>query len=112
MKAGAAEFLTKPFRDEDLLAAIDQAFESARHAAERARIPSYSCKVVAPASIVPRSRPCGTPYDIHASRSIHPLRPVRAFVQRGGTLASFERLCWRCSSTRGRSNDWRTYTFV
>ncbi|MDB6029440.1 MAG: DNA-binding response regulator [Verrucomicrobiales bacterium] len=35
MKAGAVEFLTKPFRDEDLLAAIHQAIERDRVAAER-----------------------------------------------------------------------------
>lgn len=27
MKAGAIEFLTKPFRDEDLLSAVDQAIK-------------------------------------------------------------------------------------
>jgi FixJ family two-component response regulator len=30
MKAAAFEFLTKPFRDEDLLSAIDQAIERRR----------------------------------------------------------------------------------
>jgi FixJ family two-component response regulator len=39
MKAGAVEFLTKPFRDEELLAAIQQAFERDRSAREqRARV--------------------------------------------------------------------------
>src|SRR5258706_4826156 len=33
MKAGASEFLTKPFRDDDLLNAIEQAINRSRHAA-------------------------------------------------------------------------------
>jgi len=35
MKAGAVEFLTKPFRDQDLLDAIQQALERDRHARSR-----------------------------------------------------------------------------
>ena len=35
MKAGAVEFLTKPFRDQDLLDAIQQALERSRNARER-----------------------------------------------------------------------------
>jgi len=35
MKAGAVEFLTKPFRDQDLLDAIQQALERDRRARER-----------------------------------------------------------------------------
>ncbi|HEU5131484.1 MAG TPA: response regulator, partial [Pyrinomonadaceae bacterium] len=35
MKAGAVEFLTKPFRDQDLLDAIQQALERDRHAREQ-----------------------------------------------------------------------------
>ena len=34
MKAGASEFLTKPFRDDDLLNAIEQAINRSRHAAQ------------------------------------------------------------------------------
>ena len=37
MKAGAIEFLTKPFRDEDLLSAVDQAIKHGRHI-EQSRI--------------------------------------------------------------------------
>jgi FixJ family two-component response regulator len=35
MKAGAVEFLTKPFRDQDLLDAIQQALERSRKAREQ-----------------------------------------------------------------------------
>jgi FixJ family two-component response regulator len=35
MKAGAVEFLTKPFRDQDLLDAIQQALEKSRRAREQ-----------------------------------------------------------------------------
>src|SRR5271155_212828 len=35
MKAGAVEFLTKPFRDQDLLDAIQQALEGDRHARDQ-----------------------------------------------------------------------------
>jgi FixJ family two-component response regulator len=39
MKAGAVEFLTKPFRDEDLVKAVGQALElSQKASAERARV--------------------------------------------------------------------------
>jgi FixJ family two-component response regulator len=41
MKAGAVEFLTKPFRDQDLLDAIDVALERA-HPGRRARSPCRS----------------------------------------------------------------------
>src|SRR6202007_655603 len=37
MKAGAMEFLTKPFRDQDLLAAIQQALERDRAARQHSR---------------------------------------------------------------------------
>jgi FixJ family two-component response regulator len=37
MKAGATEFLTKPFRDQDLLDAIHQAVEHDRAARQRSR---------------------------------------------------------------------------
>ena len=37
MKAGASEFLTKPFRDQDLLDAIQQALEQDRAALEYSR---------------------------------------------------------------------------
>jgi len=41
MKAGAFEFLTKPFRDQDLLDAIQQAIARDRVARDkRARLPS------------------------------------------------------------------------
>jgi FixJ family two-component response regulator len=37
MKAGAVEFLTKPFRDQDLLDAIQQALERDRQARDQRR---------------------------------------------------------------------------
>ena len=41
MKAGAVEFLTKPFRDQELLDAVHQALARARHArAQRAELAS------------------------------------------------------------------------
>ena len=54
MKAGAVEFLTKPFRDQDLLDAVQQALERDRKArAERAKIEQLqSCYE----SLTPRER--------------------------------------------------------
>src|SRR6202035_1635953 len=40
MKAGAVEFLTKPFRDEDLLSAVDQAIKRGDQIEQRKNTPS------------------------------------------------------------------------
>ena len=54
MKAGAVEFLTKPFRDQDLLDAIQQALERDRHAREqRAKIEELRSRY---RSLTPRER--------------------------------------------------------
>lgn len=54
MKAGAVEFLTKPFRDQDLLDAIHQALERARKAGEqRAEVEELRTRY---RSLTPRER--------------------------------------------------------
>jgi len=54
MKAGAVEFLTKPFRDQDLLDAIQQALELDRKArAQQAEIQELRTRF---ASLTPRER--------------------------------------------------------
>jgi FixJ family two-component response regulator len=54
MKAGAMEFLTKPFRDQDLLDAIQQALERDRHAREqRAKVEELRSRY---RSLTPRER--------------------------------------------------------
>ena len=54
MKAGAVEFLTKPFRDQDLLDAIQQALERDRHAREqRAKVEALRSRY---RSLTPRER--------------------------------------------------------
>lgn len=54
MKAGAVEFLTKPFRDQDLLDAIQQALERDRHAREqRAKVEELRSRY---RSLTPRER--------------------------------------------------------
>ena len=54
MKAGAVEFLTKPFRDQDLLEAIQQALERDRNAREeRAKIEELHSRY---RSLTPRER--------------------------------------------------------
>lgn len=54
MKAGAAEFLTKPFRDQDLLDAISQAIEQDRTARRRRAEMAELCRRFA--SLTPRER--------------------------------------------------------
>ena len=44
MKSGAVEFLTKPFRDQDLLDAIHQALDRDRQMRERAKLSLASCE--------------------------------------------------------------------
>ena len=44
MKAGAVDFLTKPFRDQDLLDAIQQALERDRAERQQMSVPAYSRK--------------------------------------------------------------------
>jgi FixJ family two-component response regulator len=54
MKAGAVEFLTKPFRDHDLLDAIGQAIERDREARRRqAEVSDLRCRYE---SLTPRER--------------------------------------------------------
>jgi len=54
MKAGAVEFLTKPFRDQDLLDAIQQALQSDRKASEqRAKVEELHRRF---RSLTPRER--------------------------------------------------------
>jgi serine/threonine protein kinase len=48
MKAGAVEFLTKPFRDQDLLDAIQQALERDRAAREQRMEPAEGARVMTP----------------------------------------------------------------
>ena len=48
MKAGAVEFLTKPFRDQDLLDAIQQALERDRTAREQRMETAEGARVMTP----------------------------------------------------------------
>ncbi len=48
MKTGAVEFLTKPFRDQDLLDAIQQALERDRAAREQRMEPAEGARVMTP----------------------------------------------------------------
>jgi len=44
MKSGAVEFLTKPFRDQDLIDAIQQALKSNAEARKQTETRSRNCK--------------------------------------------------------------------
>ena len=75
MKQGAVEFLTKPFRDQDLLDAIHQALESNRIAREqRAKAAELHRRYE---SLTPRERELGTSevtIKMHRGQVMHKMR--------------------------------------
>jgi len=77
MKAGATEFLTKPFRDEDLLNAVEQALHRSRQLAPLAHTPS------GPQSLWPRA----PEYDTSFSEIVGRSAVLRRVLHEVGTVA-------------------------